>query len=72
MSGNINRISDFDVNILRGKCDCENARRLGNILGVLLSNVNLTYKLRMLLLANKYLYKLKSKLHILLSGWSGR
>lgn len=54
---------------LKGKVDCEEGRRTGNVVRILRSRVNLVEKLRALSQANAPLYEIRRKFYGLLSGW---
>lgn len=54
---------------LEARVACEDARRRGNILGILTSGVGMRDKLRALSQANALLYGLRARFYGLLSGW---
>ena len=56
-------------NGLLGLIKCEENRKAGNMIGVLLSGVALVPKLRALSYTNKPIYWVRARLYGLLSGW---
>ena len=54
---------------LLGLIKCEENRKAGNVIGVLLSPVGVVPKLRALSFTNKAFYWIRARLYGLLSGW---
>jgi glycosyltransferase involved in cell wall biosynthesis len=54
---------------LSARVDCERKREDGDIVGILLSRVDLVEKLRALSIANAFFYGIRKQLFGLLSGW---
>lgn len=63
------RLSEERRSALQARVDCENARRRGDLIGVLISRVGIVDRLRAASLSNATLYKIRAKLYGLLSGW---